>query len=133
MITAGGFARFYTPLAATSLLLTATNPILAAALARSPDPVTALAGYSVAFAVCGVLYAPLLVVQQVAAARLLAAGSFSPVKRFAYLSGAVFSLIGALIAYTARATSSSPVWSESAPRCSPKPSAPCSSCGRSPS
>ena len=100
MITAGGFARFYTPLAATSLLLTATNPILAAALARSPDPVTALAGYSVAFAVCGVLYAPLLVVQQVAAARLLAAGSFSPVKRFAYLSGAVFSLIGALIAYT---------------------------------
>ena len=100
LISAGGFARFYTPLAATSLLLTATNPILAAALARSADPVTALAGYSVAFAVCGVLYAPLLVVQQVAAARLLAAGSFSPVKRFAYLTGAVMSLIGALIAYT---------------------------------
>ncbi|MDE2794430.1 MAG: hypothetical protein OXL34_06385, partial [Gemmatimonadota bacterium] len=61
LITAGGFSRFYTPLAATSLLLTATNPILAAALARSVDPVTALAGYSVAFAVCGVLYAPLFV------------------------------------------------------------------------
>ena len=100
LISAGGFARFYTPLAATSLLLTATNPILAAALARSADPVIALAGYSVAFAVCGVLYAPLLVVQQVAAARLLAAGSFSPVRRFAYLTGAVMSLIGALIAYT---------------------------------
>ena len=100
LVTAGGFARFYTPLAATSLLLTATNPILAAALARSTDPVIALAGYQVAFAVCGVLYAPLLVVQQVAAARLLAGGSFSPVWRFAYLIGALLSLLGALIAYT---------------------------------
>ncbi len=100
LVTARGFARFYTPLAATSLLLTATNPILAAALARSTDPVTALAGYSVAFAVCGVLYAPLFVMQQVAAARLLAEASFSPVKRFAYLTGAVMSLAGALIAYT---------------------------------
>ena len=100
LITADGFARFYTPLAATSLLLTATNPILAAALARSVDPITALAGYQVAFAVCGVLYAPLLVVQQVAAARLLAGGSFSPVCRFAYLVGALLSLTGALIAYT---------------------------------
>lgn len=101
LITAGGFARFYTPLAATSLLLTATNPILAAALARSVDPVTALAGYQAAFAVCGVLYAPLLVVQQVAAARLLDGGSFSPVTRFAYLTGALLSAAGALIAYTA--------------------------------
>ena len=101
LITAGGFARFYTPLAATSLLLTATNPVLAAALARSADPVTALAGYGVSFAVCGVLYAPLFVMQQVAAARLLAKASFSPVKRFAYLIGAVMSLVGALIAYTA--------------------------------
>ncbi len=100
LITSRGFARFYAPLAATSLLLTATNPILAAALARSSDPTTALAGYSVAFAVCGVLYAPLLVVQQVAAARLLGGASFSPVKRFAYLTGAFFSLVGALIAYT---------------------------------
>ncbi len=100
LITAGGFARFYTPLASTSLLLTATNPILAAALARSTDPITALAGYQVAFAVCGVLYAPLLVVQQVAATRLLGGGSFSPVFRFAYLVGAILSLIGGLIAFT---------------------------------
>ncbi len=100
-VSARGFVRFYTPLAATSLLLTATNPILAAALARSADPVTALAGYGVAFAVCGVLYAPLLVIQQVAAARLLAEGSFSPVKRFAYLTGGLLSVLGALVAYTA--------------------------------
>ena len=101
LVTAGRFARFYTPLAATSLLLTATNPILAAALGRSVDPITALAGYQVAFAVCGVLYAPLLVVQQVAAARLMAGGSFSPVHRFACLVGGILSLVGGLIAYTA--------------------------------
>lgn len=100
-VTRDRFVKFYAPLAATSLLLTGTNPILAAALARSADPVTALAGYTVAFAVCGVLYAPLFVVQQVAAARLLASGSFAAVKRFAYLTGAFFSAVGALIAYTA--------------------------------
>lgn len=100
MITSKSFMRFYAPLAATSLLLTATNPILAAALARSVSPTIALAGYSVAFAVCGVLYAPLLVIQQVAAARLLGNGSFSPVRRFAYATGAALSVLGALIAFT---------------------------------
>lgn len=99
-VTSGAFARFYAPLAATSLLLTATNPILAAALGRSTDPTIALAGFGVAFPVCGVLYAPLLVIQQVAAARLLGGGSFSPVRRFAYLTGAVLSAAGAVIAYT---------------------------------
>ena len=66
----GAFARFYAPLIATSYLLTATNPVVAAALARTQDPAPALAGYGVAFALIGVLYAPLLVFQQVAAARL---------------------------------------------------------------
>ncbi len=67
--------RFYLPLVATSYLLTATNPLLAAALARTSDPATALAGYGVAFALIGVLYAPLLVVQQLSAARLLSAST----------------------------------------------------------
>lgn len=100
IVNANDFARFYAPLAATSLLLTATTPILIAALARSAEATITLAGYGVAFAVCGVLYAPLLVVQQVAAARLLGGGSFLPVKKFAYLTGIVFSLIGVLLAYT---------------------------------
>ena len=53
-ITRAGFARFYWPLVATSYLLTATNPLLAAALARTTSPATALAGYGVAFAFIGV-------------------------------------------------------------------------------
>ncbi len=99
-ITPKTFTRFYLPLVATSYLLTATNPLLAAALARTSDPTTALAGYGVAFALIGVLYAPLLVVQQVGAARLLAAGDITSVRRFAFVVGLLFSGIAALVAYT---------------------------------
>ncbi len=94
------FARFYLPLVATSYLLTATNPLLAAALARTSDPATALAGYGVAFALIGVIYAPLLVVQQVAAARLLSVGDLAPVRRFTIAIGLLFSGIAALVAFT---------------------------------
>jgi len=99
-ITSAGFARFYLPLVATSYLLTATNPLLAAALARTSSPATALAGYGVAFALIGVIYAPLLVVQQVAAQRLLCAGDIKPVRRFAMVLGFVLSGVAALVAFT---------------------------------
>jgi len=95
-----GFARFYLPLVATSYLLTATNPLLAAALARTSDPATALAGYGVAFALIGVIYAPLLIVQQVAAARLLSAGDLAPVRRFTIAVGLLLSGLAALVAFT---------------------------------
>ena len=94
------FARFYLPLAATSLLLTATNPLLAAALARTADPAVALSGYGVAFALIGVMYAPLLVVQQVAAQRLLEAGDLRPVRRFALVLGTLLSVLAVLVAFT---------------------------------
>lgn len=96
----GDFARFYLPLVATSYLLTATNPLLAAALARTSDPATALAGYGVAFALIGVLYAPLLVVQQVATARLLRVGDMGPVRRFTLVLGVGFSAVAAAVAFT---------------------------------
>ena len=99
-LTASTFARFYLPLVATSYLLTATNPLLAAALARTSDPATALAGYGVAFALIGVIYAPLLVVQQVAAQRLLSAGDLAPVRRFTAITGLLLSGFAALVAFT---------------------------------
>lgn len=99
-LTPGGFARFYAPLAATSLLLTATNPLLTAALARTVNPASALAGFSVAFALCGVLYSPLLVVQQVAATRILEGKDLDPVRRFALATGVVFSVLAAGVAFT---------------------------------
>lgn len=100
-LSARAFGRFYAPLAATSLLLTATNPLLAAALARTVDPATALAGYSVAFALTGVLYAPLLVVQQVTATRLLQGGDAGAVRKLALGAGVLFSALAAAVAYGA--------------------------------
>lgn len=94
------FAAFYLPLVATSYLLTATNPLLAAALARTQDPATSLSGYGVAFALIGVIYAPLLVVQQVAAQRLLSTGDVRSVKRFTALVAVLLSGVAALVAYT---------------------------------
>ncbi|MDH3269859.1 MAG: hypothetical protein OEN56_00915 [Gemmatimonadota bacterium] len=99
-INARGFLVFYLPLVATSYLLTATNPLLAAALARTSDPAAALAGYGVAFALIGVIYAPLLVLQQVAAQRLLSVGDLTPVRRFATVVAIVLSGVAALVAFT---------------------------------
>jgi len=100
LITAATFARFYLPLVATAYLLTATNPLLAAALARTSDPATALAGYGVAFSLMGVIYAPLLVIQQVAARRLLSAGDLGPVRRFTAVVALLLSAVAALVAFT---------------------------------
>ena len=97
--TPEGFARFYAPLAATSLLLTSTNPLLTAAVARSSDPLSALAGYLVAFSLSGVLYSPLLVIQQVVATRMLEGGRLAPVRRFALVIGGLFTAIAVAIAF----------------------------------
>lgn len=94
------FVRFYLPLVATSYLLTATNPLLAAALARTQDPATSLSGYGVAFALIGVIYAPLLVLQQVTAQRLLSTGDVRSVQRLGAVVSVVLSGVAALVAFT---------------------------------
>jgi hypothetical protein len=99
-LSPGFVARFYAPLVATSFLLTATNPLVAAALARTSNPAGSLAGYGVAFALIGVLYAPLLVVQQVAVARLVAAGDLAPVRRFTLFMGLAMTALAAAVAFT---------------------------------
>jgi hypothetical protein len=92
-LTLNRFARFYAPLAATSLLLTLTNPLLASAMSRNVNAAIALAGFGVAFSLCGVLYSPLLVGQQVAATKLLAGGRFAPIQSFWLRIGALLSLV----------------------------------------
>jgi hypothetical protein len=99
-LTLTRFARFYAPLAATSLLLTLTNPLLTSALSRTVNPAVALAGFGVAFSLCGVLYSPLLVGQQVAATRLLAGRSFDPIQSFWLRIGALLSLLTLAIGFT---------------------------------
>ena len=99
-LTLQRFGRFYVPLAATSLLLTLTNPLLASAISRSVNPAVALAGFGLAFSLCGVLYSPLLVGQQVAATRLLAGGCFATIRRFWVRIGGLLSLFAVGFAFT---------------------------------
>lgn len=99
-LTFDRFARFYAPLAATSLLLTLTNPLLTSALSRNVNPAIALAGFGVAFSLCGVLYSPLLVGQQVAATRLLDGHPFGPIQSFWMRVGAGLSLVTLAIGLT---------------------------------
>lgn len=99
-LTLERFARFYAPLAATSLLLTLTNPLLTSALSRHVNPAIALAGFGVAFSLCGVLYSPLLVGQQVAATKLLVGHRFGPIQSFWLRVGALLSLVTLAVGFT---------------------------------
>ena len=99
-LTLNRFVRFYAPLAATSLLLTVTNPLLTSAMSRSVNPAIALAGFGVAFSLCGVLYSPLLVAQQVAATRLLNGHRFGHIQTFWLRLGVLFTLLAAAVAFT---------------------------------
>jgi progressive ankylosis protein len=99
-LTLHQFARFYAPLAATSLLLTLTNPLLTSALSRSVNPALTLAGFGVAFSLCGVLYSPLLVGQQVAATKLLSGLRFGPIQNFWLRIGGLCSLVAVAVAFT---------------------------------
>ena len=99
-LTLHRFARFYAPLAATSLLLTLTNPLLISAMSRGVNPTIALAGFGVAFSLCGVLYSPVLVSQQVAAAKLLNGRRFRPIQSFWLRIGALSSLVAVAVAFT---------------------------------
>jgi hypothetical protein len=99
-LTLNRFARFYAPLAATSLLLTATNPLLTSAMSRSVNPAIALAGFGVAFSLSGVLYSPLLAGQQVAATKLMSGRPFRPILIFWLRIGMLFSLVALAAAFT---------------------------------
>ena len=99
-LTLSRYARFYAPLAATSLLLTFTNPLLTSAMSRSVNPAIALAGFGVAFSLCGVLYSPLLVAQQVVATKLLGGSLFGPIQNFWLKMGLLSSLVAVAVAYT---------------------------------
>ena len=72
----------------------------------------ALAGFAVAFSLCGVLYSPLLVGQQVAATRLLAGDRFGPIQSFWLRIGALLSLVTLAVGLLAAGAtgSSAPSW-----------------------
>ena len=66
---------------------------------RTGAGATGIAG-GLSFALIGVVYAPLLIIQQVAAQRLLSLGELAPVRRLAWGAGVMLSALAAAIAFT---------------------------------
>ena len=69
-------------------------------MSRSVNPAVALAGFGVALSLCGVLYSPLLVGQQVAATKLLSGSRFGPIQRLWFRIGIILSLVAVAVGFS---------------------------------
>ena len=75
--------RFWTPLAATWLMMAAEGPFLAAVIARLPDPKYNLAAHGVAFAFAILIEAPVIMLMSASTALVEDAGTYRKLRNFA--------------------------------------------------
>ena len=75
--------RFWTPLAATWLMMAAEGPFLAAVIARLPDPKYNLAAHGVAFAFAVLIEAPVIMLMSASTALVEDAVSYRKLRNFA--------------------------------------------------
>lgn len=66
--TAGYITRFWSPLAATWIMMSLEGPLLAALIARLPDPKINLAAYGLAFSIAILVEAPVMMLMSAATA-----------------------------------------------------------------
>ncbi len=93
-LTYGRILRFWSPLAATWLLMAVEGPLLAALIARMEQPVANLAAYGVAFAIALVAEAPVIMLMAAATALCRDRDSYLRMRRFTLLlSGGVTLLL----------------------------------------
>ena len=59
-LTSAAIVRFWSPLAATWVMMALEGPFLAATIARLPDPTVNLAAFGVAFAIAILIEAPVI-------------------------------------------------------------------------
>lgn len=94
LLTYGRILRFWSPLAATWLLMAVEGPLLAALIARMEQPVANLAAYGVAFAIALVAEAPVIMLMAAATALCRDRDSYLRMRRFTLvLSGGVTLLL----------------------------------------
>ena len=67
-LTAGTIARFWSPLAATWMMMAVEGPLIAATIARLPDPTLNLAAHGVVFAIAILVEAPVIMLMTAATA-----------------------------------------------------------------
>jgi hypothetical protein len=90
---------FWSPLAATWLMMAAEGPFLAAVIARLPNPKFNLAAYGVAFAFALLVEAPVIMMMSASTALVDDADSFRRLRNFAYaLNAAVTGVMLILLA-----------------------------------
>jgi len=94
------FAAFYAPLMVTTALRQVARPLMLSGIARSHDPVLALAAFPVATATLQLLSEFTQMVQQVTVAKTRDDQSASVVQRFALLLAAACTGLVALVAFT---------------------------------
>ena len=75
---------FWLPLAGTWLMMAVEGPLLAAIVARSPDPTTNLAAFGVAFAFAIIIESPVIMLTSASTALVEDAASFRALRRFAF-------------------------------------------------
>ena len=92
--------RFYSPLAATSILTVVTWPLIAAGISRAAAPTISLAAWLVALSLLWLWTTPIQMLQQVVIALNQGAGSLRAVVRFGLAVGLLGSLLLASFAFT---------------------------------
>lgn len=80
----GQIARFWSPLAATWVMMAVEGPFLAAAIARLPDPKLNLAAHGVAFAIAIVIEAPVMMLMSTSTAMARDRESYRRLRRFSH-------------------------------------------------
>lgn len=82
--TAGYITRFWSPLAATWIMMSLEGPVLAALIARLPDPKINLAAYGIAFSIAILVEAPVMMLMSAATALVRDRDSYRRLRIFAH-------------------------------------------------
>ncbi|MBX3005921.1 MAG: hypothetical protein KF821_08880 [Anaerolineales bacterium] len=96
----GALVNFHWPLAMSNLLFLFTQPLIAAALARSPEPETALAAWPVLNGLFFLSRSLEMAIPEVTIALYDEPGSQAALRRFSYRVGLAASLLLTLVAFT---------------------------------
>ncbi len=82
--TAGYITRFWSPLAATWIMMSLEGPMLAALIARLPDPKINLAAYGLAFSIAILVEAPVMMLMSAATALVRDRDSYRRLRLFTH-------------------------------------------------
>ncbi len=89
---AGHIARFWSPLAATWIMMSLEGPLLAALIARLPDPKINLAAYGLAFSIAILVEAPVMMLMSAATALVRDRDGYRRLRAFTHVLNALATL-----------------------------------------